>query len=68
VPAGWLIEKAGLKGYTQRGVKVSEKHANFLVNIGTGNAEAVKELAESVKTLVHKQFGVELEEEVEILG
>jgi UDP-N-acetylmuramate dehydrogenase len=68
VPAGWLIEKAGLKGYTQKGVKVSEKHANFLVNIGTGNAEAVKELADSVKTLVRKQFGVELEEEVEMLS
>lgn len=66
VPAGWLIEQAGLKGYIKGNVKVSEKHANFLVNIGTGSAAEIKGLAAEVKAKVYTVFGVHLEEEVEV--
>lgn len=68
VPAGWLIEQSGLKGYSKNGAKVSEKHANFIVNDGTGTADGVLALAKEVKEKVRQKFGVELIEEVEIVG
>ncbi len=68
VPAGWLIEQVGLKGYGQNGVKVSEKHANFLVNTGGAKAADIHALAKLVQDKVKAKFGVELEEEVEVLG
>jgi len=67
VPAGWLIEQSGLKGYSKNGAKVSEKHANFIVNDGTGTADGVLALAKEVKAKVQAEFGVELHEEVEIV-
>ncbi len=67
VPAGWLIEQSGLKGYSKNGAKVSEKHANFIVNDGTGTADGVLALAKEVKDKVQAKFGVELIEEVEIV-
>lgn len=68
VPAGWLIEKVGMKGFSQNGVKVSEKHANFLVNTGGAKAADIHALAKLVHDKVKAEFGVELEEEVEVLG
>ncbi len=68
VPAGWLIEQSGLKGYSKHGAKVSEIHANFIVNDGTGTADGVLALAKEVKAKVQADFGVELHEEVEIVG
>lgn len=67
VSAGWLIEQTGLKGYSKYGAKVSEKHANFIVNDGTGTADGVLALAAEVKEKVKAKFGVELIEEVEIV-
>lgn len=66
VPAGWLIEQVGMKGYCKGQVKVSEKHANFIVNMGQGSAAEIKDLAQEVKDRVYTAFGVHLEEEVEI--
>lgn len=67
VPAGWLIDNLGLKGYEKNGIKVSEKHANFLVNTGEGNAKAVKEMVEDIKEKVYSAYGVHLEEEVQFV-
>lgn len=66
--AGRLIEQAELKGYRIGGVKVSEKHANFLVNQGGATAEDVRRLIDHVRTVVANRCGVELTLEVEVLG
>lgn len=67
ISAGWLIEKAGLKGKRIGNVEISEKHGNFLVNLGDAKAEDVKALIEVVKEEVYNRFGIELEEEVSVL-
>lgn len=66
VPAGWLIEQAGMKGYAKGNLKISEKHANFLVNTGGASAAEVLAFAREVKDRVYTMFGVRLEEEVEM--
>lgn len=62
--AGAMIEKSGLKGTLSGGAKVSEVHANFIVNAGNATAHDVLELIEIVKQRVKATTGVELESEV----
>ncbi len=64
VPAGFLIDQAGLKGTKIGEIEVSHKHAAFMVNHGSGTTNQAKALISQVKHTVHQQFGVELEEEV----
>jgi UDP-N-acetylmuramate dehydrogenase len=66
--AGYLIDKAGMKGVQIGSFKVSEVHANFIVNQG-GDArpEDLAILVEQIKTKVKAQFGIILKEEVELL-
>lgn len=66
-PAGRLIEQCGLKGKAVGGAKVSEKHANFLVNTGGARFADVYELAQIVKATVEQETGILLEEEVQYL-
>ncbi len=66
--AGWLIDQAGLKGLKIGDFRVSEKHGNFLLNAGHGRAHDVMELITQVKARVQEQFGIELHEEVQLLG
>lgn len=66
--AGDLIEKAGLKGFVVGGARVSDKHANFIVNTGNATARDIEELIELVRDKVREAFGVELELEVRVLG
>ncbi|HWI66316.1 MAG TPA: UDP-N-acetylmuramate dehydrogenase [Symbiobacteriaceae bacterium] len=66
--AGRLIEQAGLKGLSEGGAQVSEKHANFFVNLGNATAKDVLLLMEQVRTRVQERFGVRLEPEVRIWG
>lgn len=66
--AGQLIEQAGLKGYQVGGAKISEKHANYLVNMGGATAKDIQAVAVAVKEKVKEKFGVELEEEVRMVG
>ncbi len=68
VAAGYLIEEVGLKGFVQGRAGVSEKHANFIVNLGGARASEILALAEHVKEEVFKAFGIELKEEVTIVG
>lgn len=63
VPAGWLIEKAGMKGASVGGAKASEQHPNYIINAGGATAADVLELARRITEAVKKQFGVELHEE-----
>ncbi len=67
--AGKLLEEVGLKGYcTEGGLCFSEKHANFMVNRGNATLDDALRLMEEAKNRVLKTFGVELEEEVKLLG
>jgi len=64
LPAGVLIEAVGLKGFQIGGAKISEKHANFIVNTGEAKARDVLELIELIKKRVKKKFKIELKEEI----
>lgn len=64
ISAGFLIDKAGLKGLREGGIEVSTKHAAFMVNHGEGKAQDLKNLIKKVKQKVYEKFGVNLEEEV----
>jgi len=66
--AGKLIEEAKLKGRRVGDAQVSEKHANFIVNLGHATAKDVLELMEIVKRGVLDAHGVRLEPEIKIIG
>jgi UDP-N-acetylmuramate dehydrogenase len=67
-PAGRLIEQSGLKGKQRGGAVVSEKHANFILNMGHATAEDILGLMNTVQETVLKKFGILLEPEVQIVG
>ena len=67
VPAGWLIEKAGLRGAVFGGACASEQHPNYIVNTGNATAADVLALAAKIKEEIKKQFGTDLQEEAAIL-
>lgn len=66
--AGSLIEKAGLKGFSIGQAQVSEKHANFIVNLGGAKAQDVDQIIKHIQKTVFDQFSIELETEVRYLG
>ena len=67
--AARLIESCGLKGFAIGGARVSEKHANFIVNPhGQGRAADIEALIAHVRETVHARTGIELEPEVRIVG
>jgi UDP-N-acetylenolpyruvoylglucosamine reductase len=68
IPAGRLIEELGLKGERRGGASVSTVHGNFIVNDGTATAADVLELIEFIKARAKTERGIELREEVEIIG
>lgn len=65
--AGLLIDRSGLKGFRVGDFIVSEKHANFIINLGNGKPEDLLELIEIIKSRVRERFNIELEEEVIIV-
>jgi UDP-N-acetylmuramate dehydrogenase len=65
--AGYLLDKAGLKGFTIGGATYSDVHANFIVNRGGARAKDVLELIDAGKTRVKDEFGVDLKEEIVIV-
>jgi UDP-N-acetylmuramate dehydrogenase len=67
-PAGKLIEEAGLKGSRIGDAQVSEKHANFIVNLGKATARDILELVERVRERVQREKGILLEMEVQVAG
>ena len=66
--SGDLIEQCGLKGKKIGGAKISDKHANFIINEDSASASDVKALIEIMKKSVKEKFGVTLEEEVRYIG
>ena len=65
---GPLIEKANLKGYQIGGAQVSTKHAGFIVNTGDATAQDVLDLIQLIQKTIKKDFGIELEPEIRIIG
>ena len=66
--AGYLIDKAGLKGLQIGGAKISEKHANFIVNLGNAKSADVLELIDIIKKKIYQMYKIKLELEIKILG
>ncbi|MCE3222330.1 MAG: murB [Nitrospira sp.] len=66
--AGRLVEAAGLKGVRVGDAQVSEKHANFVVNVGHARAGDVVTLIKKVRAAVKKQSGITLELELKVVG
>jgi UDP-N-acetylmuramate dehydrogenase len=66
--AGRLIEAAGLKGKTLGHAQISQRHANFIVNLGRAKAEDIRQLMELARAEVKARFAIELEPEVRLLG
>ncbi|MBI3619641.1 UDP-N-acetylmuramate dehydrogenase [Candidatus Roizmanbacteria bacterium] len=65
--AGYLIDKAGLKGLAIGNFYVSEKHANFILNRGAGSPDDLKRIIGTIKSKVKDAFGLELNEEVIVM-
>ena len=66
--AGYLIDKTGLKGTERGGAAISEKHANFIVNMGDATAADVLYLIKLAKKYVAEKFHINLELEVKLIG
>jgi len=66
--AARLIQQCGLKGKRIGGAQVSEKHANFIVNVGDATAADIENLIDEVRATVAAQTGVQLHPEVRIIG
>ncbi len=67
IPAGYLIEKVGLKSYKIGGVQVSLKHANFIVNLNSAKGKDVIQLKDIIIKKVENKFKVKLEPEVRLV-
>ena len=63
-PAGWYIDRAGLKGYQIGGAKVSEKHANWIENVDNATSDDVTKIIDQVIDTVYKKFNTVLEKEI----
>ncbi len=63
-----VIDAAGCRGLTRGGAQVSEKHCNFLLNLGDATSEDIEQLGEDVRRLVKEHSGVELEWEIQRVG
>ncbi len=68
IPAGRIIDELGLKGVQIGSAKISEKHGNFIVNLGNAKASDIIALIDMIKTKVNKERGIMLQTEVMIVG
>jgi len=67
IPSGYLIAKCGLAGKKIGKAQISEKHCNFIINLGGAKAKDVLALIDLAQKKVKKVFGVNLEPEIQIL-
>ncbi len=66
--SGRLIDEAGLKGFAVGKAQVSQKHANFLINLGGATAKDVQSLIVKVQEMVLERSGIKLETEVRYMS
>jgi UDP-N-acetylmuramate dehydrogenase len=67
-PAGKWIEEVGLKGFRMGQAMVSDRHANFIINLGKATAEELINLMELVERKAYEEKGISLEREVRVIG
>jgi len=67
IPTGWLIDKAGWKGYREGHVGVWDKQALVLVHYGGGKPQEINELMHKIQNSVEVKFGIEIKPEVNII-
>lgn len=67
VPAAWLIEQCGLKGYQDSGIGIDKTHALVLINYDNGSAEALLKTIRHIQQKVYNQFSIQLETEIELV-
>lgn len=67
VPAGWLLDKVGLKGERIGNIATGENQANYFLNLGNGTFDQVLQLSSLAKSRVRDEFDIQLTEEVEIV-
>ena len=67
VPAWWVVERSGAKGEKVGGAMVSPLHANFIVNTGDATADNILILISMVKMKARNKYGVQLEEEIQMV-
>lgn len=65
--AGRLVEEIGYKGKSVGGAKVSEKHANFIINNGDATGEDIKKLINEIKDKIKEKYNIELKVEQEFV-
>ena len=68
IAAGYLIDQAGLKGRQKGNAMISDKHANFIVNLGEATSQDIVCLIKLIKRKVMEKFKINLELEVKLLG
>jgi len=67
IPAGWLIDQCGLRGYRIGGAQISKQHANFIINVNKAKAQDVQFLIEIAQKQVKRKFNINLSLEIEYL-
>lgn len=68
IPTAFIVENLGLKGKTIGSAQISEKHANYIINLGGATADQVVQLISYIKQQVRDAMGIQLEEEIRYLG
>ena len=68
VPAAWLIEQCGWRGYKRGVVGVHDQHALVLVNYGEGTGKDIYQLSQGIQQSVREKFGITLIPEVQVIG
>ena len=66
--AGAIIEELNLKGYQVGGAKISEKHANFIINVGNAKASDIKQIIDLVKEKVKEKYNIALRVEQRLVN